>query len=161
MSTTPNDAPTEERGIGDLVKDITSDAQLLVQHEIELAKAELIPSVKKAGTGAGLFGGAGVIALYALGLIFLGCGFLIGDALGRTWLGMLIMAGGLLVVALICVLIGNALRKKADFSATATKANATASVNAVKGAVERASTAAKTPAIERHDSDTDASVTRR
>lgn len=145
--TTP---PTSaERGVGDVVKDITTDVQLLVKHEIELAKAELMPSAKAAGTGAGLFGGAGVFALYALGLIFIGLSILIGQALGQLWLGFLIMAGGLLLIAAILGLIGKLSVGKADFSATHTKASAEASVNAVKGAVDRATTAAKTPAIER------------
>lgn len=143
---------SDERSAGDLMKTITADVQLLVKHEIELAKSELMPAVKKTGTGIGLFGGAGVLALYALGLIFIGCSVLIGDALGRVWLGFLIMAGGLLVIAGLCAFIGNWLRKKADFSATATKRGATDSVNAVKGAVERVNVAAKTPAIV-HTSD--------
>lgn len=145
--TTPT--PTE-RGVGDVVKAITSDVQLLVKHEIELAKSELMPSAKAAGTGAGLFGGAGVLALYALGLVFIGLSVLIGQALGQVWLGFLIMAGGLLLVAAILGIIGKVSMGKADFSASHTKASTEASVNAVKGAVERATTAAKTPAIERH-----------
>ena len=147
MSTTPT--PTE-RGVGDVVKAITSDVQLLVKHEIELAKSELMHSAKAAGTGAGLFGGAGVLALYALGLVFIGLSVLIGEALGQVWLGFLIMAGGLLVVAAILGVIGKVSVGRADFSASRTKASTEASVNAVKGAVERATTAAKTPAIERH-----------
>ena len=144
---------SDERSAGDLVKTITADVQLLVKHEIELAKAELMPAVKKTGTGVGLFGAAGVIALYALGLAFIGCSVLIGEALDRMWLGFLIMAGGLVVTAGLAVFIGNWLRKNADFSATATKRGATDSVNAVKGAVERVNTAAKTPAIEHRNRD--------
>ena len=145
--TTPPTAT--DRGVGDVVKDITSDVQLLVKHEIELAKAELMPSAKAAGTGVGLFGGAGVFALYALGLVFIGLSVLIGQALGQLWLGFLIMAGGLLLIAAILGIVGKLSVGKADFSATRTKASTEASVNAVKGAVERATTAAKTPAIER------------
>lgn len=148
MSGTTPPTPTD-RGVGDVVKDITSDVQLLVKHEIELAKAELMPSAKAAGTGVGMFGGAGVFALYALGLIFIGLSVLIGQALGQLWLGFLIMAGGLLLIAAILGVIGKMSVGKADFSATRTKASTEASVNAVKGAVDRANTAAKTPAIER------------
>jgi len=144
--TSPSDA---EPGVADIVKNITTDVQLLVKHEIELAKAELMPSAKAAGTGAGLFGGAGVFALYALGLIFIGSSVLIGQAIGHLWLGFMIMAGGLLVIAAVLGLVGKKQVDKADFSAEHTKSSANASVLAVKGAVARATTAAKTPAIER------------
>ncbi|MFW6597783.1 phage holin family protein [Propionibacteriaceae bacterium Y2011] len=144
--------PAAERGVGDIVKNIVDEAQVLIKYEVELAKAELMPSAKAAGKAGGMFGGAGVLALYALGLIFIGLSVLIGDALGRVWLGFLIMAVGLLVIAGILGLIGKLSMDKADFSATQTKASAQASVNAVKGALNRATVAAKTPALEkRHD----------
>jgi len=122
-------------GVADIVKNITADVQQLVKGEIELAKAELVPSAKAAGKGAGLFSGAGVLGLYALGLLFIGLSWLIGDALGRIWLGFLIMTAGLLVIAGILALIGKASLNKADFSASRTKAATTETVTAVKGAV--------------------------
>lgn len=124
-----------ESGVADIVKSITADVQQLVKGEIELAKAELVPSAKAAGTGAGMFGGAGVVALYAVGLLFIGLSWLIGEALGRVWLGFLIMTAGLLLVAGILALLGKASIKKADFSATRTRNAATETVDAVKGAV--------------------------
>ena len=54
-----------ERPVGDLVKDATQQAQTLVRQEIELAKAELGEKGKKAGMGAGMFGGAGLFGLFA------------------------------------------------------------------------------------------------
>ena len=56
-----------ERAVGDLVKDATQQAQTLVRQEIELAKAELGEKGKKAGIGAGMFGGAGLFGLFAFG----------------------------------------------------------------------------------------------
>ena len=56
--------------VGDIIKNITDDVKLLVQDQIELAKAELIPAAKNGGTGAGLFGAAGYFALSATILLY-------------------------------------------------------------------------------------------
>ena len=54
-----------ERPVGELVKDATEQAQTLIRQEIELAKVELSEKGKKAGIGAGMFGGAGLLGLFA------------------------------------------------------------------------------------------------
>jgi MFS family permease len=54
-----------ERPVGELVKDATQQAQTLIRQEIELAKVELGQKAKKAGMGAGMFGGAGLFGLFA------------------------------------------------------------------------------------------------
>lgn len=54
---------------GDLVKQLSEQTTTLVRKEIELAKAELTEKGKVAGQGAGMFGGAGVIGLLALGTL--------------------------------------------------------------------------------------------
>ena len=38
--------------VADIIKNITDDVKLLVQDQVELAKAELTPAAKKGGTGA-------------------------------------------------------------------------------------------------------------
>jgi MFS family permease len=58
-----------ERPVGDLVKEATEQAQTLVRQELELAKAELGEKGKKAGIGAGMFGGAGLFGLFAFGAL--------------------------------------------------------------------------------------------
>ena len=54
-----------ERPVGELVKEATEQAQTLVRQEVELAKAELSEKGRKAGLGAGMFGGAGLFGLFA------------------------------------------------------------------------------------------------
>jgi uncharacterized membrane protein YqjE len=54
---------------GDLVKQLSEQTTTLVRKEIELAKAELSEKGKVAGQGAGMFGGAAVVALLALGVL--------------------------------------------------------------------------------------------
>ncbi|MFL5897527.1 MAG: phage holin family protein [Solirubrobacterales bacterium] len=52
---------------GDLVKQLSEQTTTLVRQEIELAKVELTEKGKVAGRGAGMFGGAAVAGLLALG----------------------------------------------------------------------------------------------
>jgi uncharacterized membrane protein YqjE len=54
---------------GDLVKQLSEQTTTLVRKEIELAKAELTAKGKTAGEGAGMFGGAAVAGLLALGTL--------------------------------------------------------------------------------------------
>jgi uncharacterized membrane protein YqjE len=56
-----------EHGIGELVKELSGQISTLVRQELELAKVEVADKGKKAGAGAGMFGGAGVAGLLALG----------------------------------------------------------------------------------------------
>jgi hypothetical protein len=47
---------------GELLRQLSDQMSTLVQQEIELAKAEVSVKGKAAGIGAGMFGGAGVMA---------------------------------------------------------------------------------------------------
>ena len=58
-----------ERPIGDLLKQLSEQTTTLVRQELELAKAEVSEKGKKAGVGAGMFGGAGISALMGLGAL--------------------------------------------------------------------------------------------
>jgi hypothetical protein len=53
----------------DLLKRLSEQTSRLVSQEIALAKAEVSAKGKQAGIGAGLFGGAGVSGLCALGAL--------------------------------------------------------------------------------------------
>jgi putative superfamily III holin-X len=54
-------------GTGELVKQLSNQVSSLVRQEVQLAKAEAAEKGKKAGVGAGIFGGAGVAGLLTLG----------------------------------------------------------------------------------------------
>lgn len=131
-----------EPQIGEVIKDITADVQTIIKGEIELAKAEMIPQVKRAGLGAGLFGAAGYLAIQAATLLFV-CGGLAFSALflgvvSTIWaftLGFLSMAVLLLVVAGILVLIGKSKMRFTSPELTINEANR--SVEAVTGAVDQ------------------------
>jgi membrane protein implicated in regulation of membrane protease activity len=105
-------AEADEPSIGSLVQSATADLSTLIRGEIELAKAEIGTSAKRAGVSVGLFGVAGVMAAFA------GIFFFIGLAEFLTWLGLprwisyLIVFALLLAVAGIAALIGQRMLKR-------------------------------------------------
>jgi uncharacterized membrane protein YqjE len=58
-----------DSSLADLARQLSNQTTELVHHEVELAKAELRDKGKRAGIGAGMFGGAGALGLYALGAL--------------------------------------------------------------------------------------------
>jgi hypothetical protein len=58
-----------ERPVGELLKELSNQTTTLVRQELELAKAEMAEKGKRAGLGAGMFGGAGLVGLLALGAL--------------------------------------------------------------------------------------------
>ena len=64
ISERPSTADSE-KPVAELVKQLSEQTSRLVRQEAELAKAELAIKGKRAGIGAGMFGGAGVLGLYA------------------------------------------------------------------------------------------------
>jgi hypothetical protein len=59
----------EDRPLPELMKSLADQTTTLVRQEIDLAKAEFSEKGKKAGQGAGMFGGAGVAGFLALAAI--------------------------------------------------------------------------------------------
>jgi hypothetical protein len=55
--------------VGELVKQLAEETSTLVRQEIELARAEMTTKAKRASIGLGELGGAGIVALYALGAL--------------------------------------------------------------------------------------------
>ena len=136
-----------EVAVGDIIKGITDDVKLLVRDEIELAKSELVPTAKRAGTGAGLFGAAGYFAICALGILYFAAAFGL-VALGLSqWLAFLIVGVALLLIAAILGGIGFMLVRKVRGPERAI-AQANQTVAEVKGATQHALAAAKAPQIE-------------
>jgi hypothetical protein len=133
--------------VGDLIKGIQDDVRRLVQDEIELAKAELVPSAKKAGVGAGLLGGAGYFGINAATLLYVAAALGL-YALGLSlWLSFLIVAVVLLLIAGILALIGLRNLKKVK-GPDKTIAQAKTSVAEIKGAIQQGTAAASAPQIE-------------
>ncbi|HEU5252444.1 MAG TPA: phage holin family protein [Solirubrobacterales bacterium] len=75
---------------GELVKQLSEQTGTLVRKEIELAKAELSEKGKVVGQGAGMFGGAAVTGLLALGTLTVVIVALLDKAMD-LWLAALIV----------------------------------------------------------------------
>ncbi len=58
-----------ELPVGELVQRMSAQTASLVRQELQLAQMEMKEKGKRAGLGAGMFGGAGVFALYGVGAL--------------------------------------------------------------------------------------------
>jgi Putative Actinobacterial Holin-X, holin superfamily III len=63
------DPRLREQSMGELFKELSNELSTLVRQELKLAQAEMTEKGKKAGIGAGMFGGAGIAGLLALGTL--------------------------------------------------------------------------------------------
>jgi hypothetical protein len=91
--------------VADLVKQLSEQTSRLMSHEMELAKAELSVKGKQLGVGAGMFGGAGVVGLYAVGALTAAIIAALSLAMA-TWLAALIVAVVYAVVAGVIAMVG-------------------------------------------------------
>jgi uncharacterized membrane protein YqjE len=95
----------EDASLGELVVKITDDVRTLVRDEIRLAQLELKEKGKRAGAGAGMLGGAGVVAWFGVGTL-VACAVLALALVMPYWLSALIVGVALLLVAGALALIG-------------------------------------------------------
>ncbi len=94
-----------DQQVGDLVKQLSEQTSTLVRKELQLAQIELKEKGKRAGIGAGLFGGAGVVMLYGVGALVAAVILLLATALA-AWLSALIVAVVLLAGGGVAALMG-------------------------------------------------------
>ena len=99
-----------DRSTAELLRELSEQTGDLVRKEMELAKAELREKGKAAGLGAGMFGGAGLVALYAVGALT-ACVILALAIVVDAWLAALIVGVGYLALAGILALTA---RKKVE-----------------------------------------------
>jgi hypothetical protein len=95
----------DEESLAELSKRLTDQASSLAQKEVELAKAELALKGKRLGLGAGAFGAAGLLGLYALGALIATAILALAIVLD-AWLAALIVAAGLGAAAGVLALAG-------------------------------------------------------
>lgn len=91
MPETAQPEDLRERPVGELLKQLSEQTSTLVSKELELAKAELAEKGKKAGLGAGMFGGAGLFAVFAFAALTT-CLIAVLDSAMDLWLAALIVA---------------------------------------------------------------------
>jgi MFS family permease len=95
----------QDTSAAELVKQLSEQTSRLLRHEVELAKAELTIKGKRAGVGAGMFGGAGVLGLYAVGALIAAAIAALDTAMA-TWLAALIVGAVLAAAAGVVALTG-------------------------------------------------------
>lgn len=110
MSTPVNDSVPERSGsaepsVGQLIGQLSEQTSRLVRDELQLAQTELKNTAKHAGVGAGLFGGAGVLALYGGGALVT-TAIVVLDLVLPLWLSALIVAVVLFAAAGVAALLG-------------------------------------------------------
>jgi uncharacterized membrane protein YqjE len=94
-----------EKSVGELVQQLSQQTSALIRQEMRLAQVEMTEKGKHAGKGAGIFGGAGLVALYGVGALIAAA--ILGLAtLLEPWLAAVIVGVVLLAIAGILALTG-------------------------------------------------------
>lgn len=101
-STPPAGAPPT---IGELVSKVSEQFSTLIRGEIELAQTNLKAKATRMGAGGGMFAAAGVLALYALGILLLAAVWGISVWL-PLWASALIVGVVLLIIVAVLALVG-------------------------------------------------------
>jgi uncharacterized membrane protein YqjE len=92
-----------DQSLGELVSRMTTDVGRLVSTQIELAKVEIKDEVTRAGKGAGMVGGGGLVAIIAVLLVSMAVAYWLADAFDDLGLGFLVV--GLVHAAIAAVLV--------------------------------------------------------
>ena len=133
--TAPPDPATASTG--ELVGQLSEQVTRLVRGEVRLAQAEVTQKAKRFGIGAGLFGGAGLVAVLGLGALVTAAILGLANVL-PGWLAAVLVAVVLFAVAGVLALLGKrGVAKAAPPLPTETIASVQADIEAVKTAVAR------------------------
>jgi uncharacterized membrane protein YqjE len=96
---------TDDRSVGELVQRLSQQTAMLVRQELQLGQIELQEKSRRMGIGAGMFGTAGLVALYGAGALIAAAVIGLGTLL-EPWIAAVIVGAGLLAVAGILALTG-------------------------------------------------------
>jgi hypothetical protein len=86
---------------------------VLVRDELKLARLEMTRKGKQAGTGIGMLGGSGLVALYGVGCL-IACAVIAISGAVAAWLAALIVGAFLLAAAGTGALLGKGRLQKAS-----------------------------------------------
>jgi uncharacterized membrane protein YqjE len=127
-----------DRSLSDIAKDLTGDLSELVRSEITLAKTELQENIGRLGTGAGLFGGAGVVGLFAFEFVLLALLFGLVSLGLQAWAAALIVAVVLGIIAAVLAMRGKKTVAGASVAPARAIAHLKTDAQAIKAEVDRA-----------------------
>jgi hypothetical protein len=100
----PAPAP-QDTSTGQLIGQLTDQLSRLIRDEARLAQAEVTQKAKKLGIGAGLFGGAGLMAFFGLAVLITAA-VLALDLVLPAWLAAVVVAVVLFAAAGVLALVG-------------------------------------------------------
>jgi hypothetical protein len=103
----------QDRSTSDLVKMLSDQVSTLVRDELKLTQLEMIGKGKRAGVGAGMMGGGGLLAFYGLACL-IGCSIIALALVVPAWLAALIVGVVLLAAAAIVALLGKSRVQQAN-----------------------------------------------
>jgi hypothetical protein len=106
----------DDRSLGDLFGDLSRQLGTLVQKEIQLAKTEMTARVTTVGRDAAMMGAGGALAYAALLLGLMALAFLLAELITSTWLGFLIVAIVVGVIAAVLIQRGRAELQRTDLT---------------------------------------------
>lgn len=96
---------TADDSTGELISRLSQEVSALMRDELRLAQAEVSNKAKGLGVGAGMLSGAGLLALYALGVL-IATAILALALVIDAWLAALLVGAVLLAVAGIVGYVG-------------------------------------------------------
>lgn len=105
-------ATVSEQSTAQLVTQLSEQVSRLVRDELQLTRLEMTRKGKHAGTGAGLLGGSGVVALYRLACL-VACAIIAISGAIAAWLAALIVGAALLAAAGIAAMAGRSRLRRA------------------------------------------------
>jgi uncharacterized membrane protein YqjE len=105
MATDQEQRRQPDASVGELISRMAEQTSTLLRQELELAKVELSEKGKEAGVGVGMFGAAGVVALFAGGALVAAAIIGLGTAVA-PWLSAVIVAVVLAAIAGVLALVG-------------------------------------------------------
>ena len=132
--------PAASASTAELIERAGVQVSTLVRDELALARSELIAKGKRAGVGGGLFGVAGLLAGYGVGLL-LALAVVLLALVWPAWLAVLVVMVAVFIAAAAAALVGRRqLRQVASPVPEQAAAGVAADIDAVKAAIHEGRT---------------------
>lgn len=103
---------TQDASLGQLTGELSQQVSRLVRDEIKLAQVEMKDKGKRFGSGAGLLGAGGLIALFGFGCL-VATAVIALDLAMAAWLSALMVGVVLLIVASVVAATGRSRMRRA------------------------------------------------
>ena len=103
-----------DRSLGELFSDMTSQLSTLFRKEVELARAEVRQELSRAGQAAGMLAAAAVFGLGALALLGFSLAFLLSQAFDSESLGFFVTGLLLAIIGAVLFQVGRGRLKEID-----------------------------------------------